>query len=296
MLSRRQRLLNAVARYCQKPALALVRPQWLARKVFTLNAVTLYRRPPGLRTRALSGRCTQCAVDDHPIYGTILYIHGGAFVIGDLTGYRHLIGTLARDTRMRGVYVDYRLAPEHPAPAALDDVTDAYEALAADPASGPIAIAGDSAGGNLTLALLHRILARDLPRPFAAVALSPVTDLTFVNPSLTANRKSDLLVPMSWGLRGVRDYLAGQDPSGPELSPINGQYAGAPPILIHTDTTEVLHDDARLMADRLRAQGVEVQLTQTTGQPHVNHLNIGLTPEADAAVRDITDFLNLHRP
>jgi len=264
--------------------------------VFTFNALTVYKRVKGLRTTGLNDMCTICAADDQPTYGTVLYIHGGAFVIGSLPGYRSLIATIARDTRMRGVYVDYRMAPEHPAPAALDDVTSAYEALVADPDCGPIAIAGDSAGGNITLALMHRIIARDLPRPFAVIGLSPVTDLTFQNPSLLANQKSDLLVPKSWGLRGITQYLAGQDPSDPELSPIHGTFDGAPPVLIHVDTSEVLYDDSRLMVERLRAQGVDVTLRETTGVPHVNHLNLGRTPEADAAVRHISDFLNTHRP
>lgn len=295
MLSRRQRLMNLYARYMQKPLLAIVQPQWLARHIFTLNAIMAYRRPKGLRTKTLPLRCTQCAVDDQPTYGTIFYIHGGAFVIGNLTGYRHLIATMARDTRMRGIYAGYRMAPEDPAPAALNDLTAAYAAIAADHASGPIAIVGDSAGGNLALALLHRILAHRLTRPYAVVALSPVTDLSLRNPSLVENQKRDLLVPMSWGQRGVTQYLAGQDPSDPELSPINGIYTGAPPVLIHVDKTEVLYDDARLMTSHLRDQGVEVDLRETEGLPHVNHLNVGRTPEADAAVRHITDFLNARR-
>lgn len=296
MLSRRQRLLNVLARWFQKPALALIKPQWLARRVFNLNARTIYKTPMGLYTHRLNDTCTICELNKKPTHGTILYIHGGAFVIGSLIGYRHLIATMARDTGMRGVYVEYPLAPEHPAPAALDTVTAAYEALVADPESGPIALVGDSAGGNLTLALLHRIIARDLPRPFAAVAISPVTDLALTNPSLEANQDADLLVPMSWGLRGATQYLAGADPADPELSPVHGTFTGAGPVLIHTDTTEVLNDDSHEMAKALRSQGVDVTFRETTGLPHVNHLNLGRSPEADAAVADISAFLNRHLP
>lgn len=296
MLSRRQRILNFIARRVQKPTLAYVQPQWLARKVFSLNAMTIYKTPPGLWTRPYNDRCTLCELDKTPTHGTILYIHGGAFVIGNLRGYRHLIATLARQTGMRGVYVDYRLAPEHPAPAALDDVTAAYEALIADPDSGPVSLVGDSAGGNLVLALMHRILARDLPRPAALVAISPVTDLALQNPSLEDNKDADLLVPMSWGLRGVTQYLAGQDATNPEVSPIHGTFDGAPPTLIQTDRTEVLNDDARRMADHLRAAGAEVTYRETSGLPHVNHLNLGRSPEADALVAEISQFLKDRRP
>ena len=296
MLSRRQRLVNTYARAVQKPLLALTRPQWLARKVFSLNAMTLYRAPGALALKSRDHRCTECDPGLGQSRGTIFYIHGGAFVIGNLRGYKHLVGTLAQRTGMRGIYVDYRLAPEDPAPAALDDVTAAYLALAADSDTGPIAVVGDSAGGNIALALLHRLLANGEPLPASVTAISPVTDLRLQNPSLTANRRADPLVPMSWGLRGVTQYLAGQSPDTPEISPILGTFTGAPPVLIHTDTTEVLYDDARLMAEHLRAQGVDVTYRETTGLPHVNHLNLGLTPEADAAVAHVTDFITGHLP
>ena len=296
MFSRRQKLLNIYARWFQKPALALITPPRLARLTFNLNARTIYKSPKGLTTRALNQNCTICALDNAATHGTILYVHGGAFVIGSLVGYRHLIATLAKETGMRGVYVDYPLAPENPAPAALDAVTDAYVSLLADPDTGPIALVGDSAGGNLVLALLHRIIARDLTRPFAVGALSPVTDLALVNPSLETNQKVDLLVPMSWGLRGITQYLNGANPADPELSPVHGTFTDAGPVLIHTDTTEVLNDDAHNMAKTLRDQGVDVAIRETTGLPHVNHLNLGRSPEADAAVAHISAFLSQHLP
>jgi len=296
MLSLRQRLLNLNVRFVQKTALALVTNPTLARLMARFNAWLLYKRPKGLWTRPLDLGTTQCGVDDLPSYGTIFYIHGGGFVLGDLTVYRHLVAILARDTRMRGVFVSYPLAPEHPAPAALDAVTKAYLARAADGDCGPIAIVGDSAGGNLALALLHRIIALGLPRPCAVAVIAPVTDFTAASPSLTTNARSELLIPAAWARRIHTQYLAGSDPTDPELSPLFGEYEGAPPVLLHVDTTESLYDDARRMADRLRAQGVDVTLHETTGEPHVNHLNVGRTPEATAAVTRLSDFLNAHRP
>ena len=215
-------------------------------------------------------------------------------MLGNLRGYRHLVAAIGHRARMRSVFLNYRRAPEHPFPAALDDAEAAWRVLSADPAAGPLTLAGDSAGGNIALALLHRILAKGLPPPAAVAVLCPVTDLRLGNASLAANRRTDPLVSTRWGARGVTAYLNGADPAQPDASPILGDFTGAPPVLIHTDTTEVLYDDARLMADHLRAQGVAVTLRSQTGLPHVWHMNVGRTPEADASVAEVADFLARH--
>lgn len=297
MTSRQQKFWNIYARAVQKPALAFVRPQWLARKVFSLNAITTYKSPKGLRVSHmdLGGvSAAHCASRTGQTHGTLLYIHGGAFVIGNLRGYRHLIARLAAATDQRGIYIDYRLAPEHPFPAGLDDAEAAYRALLADPQSGPITLVGDSAGGNILLGLLLRIKRKGLQMPVACACMSPVTDLRLQNPSLETNQKSDLLVPMSWGARGVQDYLAGQDPETAEISPILGDFTDSPPIFINCDRTEVLYDDGRLMAAHLQAQNVDVTLQVETGLPHVWHLNVGRSPEADQSIDQIASFLRGH--
>lgn len=297
MVSRAQQFWNLYARLVQKPALALVQPQWLARKVFSLNATMAYAQPKGLRVTPLSLNGVSahiCQVKSETTQGTLMYLHGGAFVIGNLRGYRHLIARLADAAGQRGVYVDYRLAPENPFPAALDDAEAAYRALLEDPDTGPITLVGDSAGGNLVLALLLRIKRLGLAMPSACACMSPVTDLRLQNASLVANQKSDHLVPMTWGARGISDYLAGQDPNQPELSPILGDFTGAPPIFINVDETEVLYDDSRLMAAALKDQGVDVTLVTERGLPHVWHLNTGRSPEADTSVTQIATFLRKH--
>lgn len=301
MLSRRQKALNVYARYCQKPLLASVKNVWLARHTYTLNALTAYKTPMGYRQRELSLThesktvpATVCARNAKPTQGTMLYLHGGGFMIGNLRGCRHLIAELAAQSSQRGVYVDWRLAPEHPFPAGLDDAETAYMALLADPDSGPITVAGDSAGGNLTLALLNRLIAKKIPLPAACVCFSPIVDLRLVNPSLEANLHKDVLVPMSWGLRGVTAYLAGQDPSHPDISPIFGDFKGACPVMIQCDCHEVLYDDGRLMADKLRSDGVTVNYTETTDLPHVWQYNVGRAPEADQSVADAAAFMRAH--
>lgn len=297
MVSRAQRFWNAYARLVQKPALAFIRPQWLARKVFSLNAITTYARPRNLKVTPIkigASTCHICQIGDTPPKGTLLYIHGGAFVIGNLRGYRHLIARLAQGAGQRGLYVDYPLAPEHPYPAALDHIAEVYAALVADKDHHPITVVGDSAGGNLALALLLRIKSMGLTQPAACALMSPVTDLAMQNPSLAANLHRDPLVPPRWGLRGVRQYLAGHDPADPTASPIHGDFAGAPPTLIQVDRGEVLYDDSRLMAHHLRKQGVDCTLTEEEGLIHVWHLNVGRSPEADRSTAEIAEFLRSH--
>lgn len=301
MLSIQQRLLNIYARIVQKPALALVSHVPLSRKSYDLNALMIHKTPMGYREKPLpmdhdghSVSATICATHNRETHGTLMYLHGGGFMIGSIKGSGHLITALAEQSGQRGVYVDWRLAPEHPFPAGLDDAEAAFMALHADPSSGPITVAGDSAGGNLTLALIHRLLAKGAPLPAAAVCLSPIVDLRLVNRSLETNKKSDHLIPMSWGQRGVRAYLNGQDASNPELSPLFGNFKGACPILIQYDTTEVLYDDGRLIAAKLRKDGVDVVETAETGLPHVWQYNVGISPEANASVAQAADFMSQH--
>ena len=301
--SRQQKFYNIYARYVQRPMLAGVRPVALSRIVANLSAVAM-PKPKGLVTKVIASHDTgrpmlteirTAASPDHA-RGTLLYIHGGGFVIGSLAIYQHLVAAIADAAGLRAMFVDYRMAPEHAAPGALDEVTAGFAHLRGLPEGQHIAIAGDSAGGNLALALMHRLKARGLAQPFAAACISPVTDLRGTNPSLTQNAKTEGLLSRKWIRRSAASYLAGQDPATPELSPILGDFTGAPPVLIHVDKGELLFDDARLMADHLRAQGVAVTLTQESGLFHVWHINVGRTPEADASVAQIADFLRHHTP
>ena len=294
-LSRQQRIFNFLARYVQKPSFVLIRPQWLARKVFDLNALIMVKRPKGLRRR-------DEVLGDVPVSwldlggetggGVVLYLHGGAFVIGSIKGYVQVLAPLADAAGMAGCFVHYRMAPEHAFPAASDDALAAYRGLLAqgvDPAR--IVLAGDSAGGNLVFSLLHRIGAEGLAMPGAVLAMSPIVDLTLSSPSMQTNRASDMLVPVSWGARGVRDYLQGADPADPVASPLYGRFEGAPPVMLQAVTSEVLYDDTRRMAEALRAQGVTVRVDEWENVPHVWHLNAGRSPEADRGIADLAGFL-----
>lgn len=303
-VSTRQKFFNVLARFVQKPALALVRPQPLARLVFDLNALILAKRPAGLRRREVSLRAADASVPGTWLdlggdraRGVILFLHGGAFVIGSLRGYAHVVSRLADAAGMAGLFVHYRLAPEHRFPAASDDALTAYRALldqGYDPAR--IALAGDSAGGNLVFSLLHRIGQLGLPMPGAVVAMSPIVDLTLSSPSMELNRRSDMLIASAWGQRGVRDYLGGADPADPVASPINGRFAGAPPVMFQVVTTEILYDESLRMAAKLREEGVTVRLDEWQDVPHVWHLNAGRSPEADKGIADLAEFLRQVMP
>ncbi len=298
MLSLQQKFWNGYARFVQKPVLAFIAHQPTVRHIADLSAAITLKTPGDLRLTenslgpvADSVRTTVCQVGPTPTGGSMLYLHGGAFMIGNLRGYRHLVSRLGNAANQRAHFLHYGLAPEHHFPTALDQATVAYEALCAAPDTGPISLVGDSAGGNLVFALLHRICCRGLQQPAAVAAIAPISDLRLTNGSLKTNVKSDHLVPMRWVIRGKDAYLAGHDPSDPEVSPVLGTFVGAPPCLIHVDEDEVLFDDSKALAASLRDQGVTTELVTSRGRSHVWHLNVGRCPEADSSVEEIGAFV-----
>jgi acetyl esterase/lipase len=217
---------------------------------------------------------------------TLLYLHGGGFVACSPTTHRALTAALA----LQGLRVfapDYRLAPEHPFPAAITDAVAVWRALGAQAASQGhqrLVIAGDSAGGNLALATMLALRDAALPLPQAAALFSPATDLTGGSPSLKTNDGRD---PMfrSAALRHVAEaYLAGADPKLPLASPLLADLSGLPPLLIHVGADEVLRDDSVRLADRARAAGVRVELRVWPGLPHVWQM-LRWLPEARESVR-----------
>ncbi len=221
----------------------------------------------------------------------MLYIHGGGFVAGSIRSHRHLAARIARAARMRLLVIEYRLAPAFPYPAALDDCLAAYRWLLSckiDPSR--MVIAGDSAGGNLTLTTLLGLRQAGDPLPAAAVCLSPVTDLA-MKPSLdpALARKDPLLDPAA-GERWLRAYLAGQDPAQPLVSPLLGDLHGLPPLLIQIGTEEMLYPDATRFAGKARQAGVDVTLDVWPGMFHVWQISAPLIPEADQAIAKIGEF------
>jgi len=222
----------------------------------------------------------------------VLFLHGGGFIIGSPALYRHLTWRVATQARARVLAIDYRLAPENPFPAALDDAVAAYHwllARGADPRR--IAVMGDSAGGGLAFSLMLRLRDEGSPLPSAAVALSPWTDLALTGPSLRLNAVSDPLLNAEDPPHFVADYLAGADPRTPYVSPLYGDLAGLPPTIIQVGSDEVLRDDSVRMAERMRAAGCRVELEIWPRMPHVWHAFVPLIPEARRAIERIGAFV-----
>jgi monoterpene epsilon-lactone hydrolase len=225
----------------------------------------------------------------------ILFLHGGGYVTASPELYRHITWRIAAAAGARLAAIDYRLAQEHPFPAALDDAFAAWHGLlaqGADPRRA--ALMGDSAGGGLALALALRLRDEGAPLPAAIVALSPWTDLTLSGESL---RRSDAADPMQGAAIAARFaacYLAGADPHHPYASPLYGDPAGLPPTLIQVGSDEILRDDAVRMAERMREAGCAVGLEIWPRMPHVWHAFAGVLPEARRAIERVGAFVEQH--
>lgn len=225
---------------------------------------------------------------------TVLWLHGGGFRIASALAYRAYGSQLAKAIGCRIVLADYRLAPEHPYPAALDDAVTVYRWLLAtgtDP--GRVVVAGDSAGGGLTASLGLRTLAEG-PTPAALVCCSPWVDLTLSGESYQANAATDLLFPRSSAEAAAPLYLADHDPTDPLVSPIFGAWAGAPPMLIQVGSIESLLDDARRLAEVAGSAGVQVALHVYEDMPHIWQMSYPAFPEAVEAVEEIASFVRRH--
>jgi acetyl esterase/lipase len=227
----------------------------------------------------------------------ILFLHGGAYTTGSAALYRHMLWRIAVAAAARVAAIDYRLAPEHPFPAALDDSVAAWRGLLAEGAEPKhCAVMGDSAGGGLTLALLLKLRDTGAPLPAAAVALSPWTDLAMTGASLTRNAANDPMenpddVPFL-----VRCYLGDGDPRNPYASPLYGDPKGLPPTLIQVGSDEILRDDSVRMGERMRQAGCEVELEVWPRMPHVWHAFAPVMPEARAAITELGAFIRRHTP
>jgi acetyl esterase/lipase len=222
----------------------------------------------------------------------ILYFHGGVYVIGTAAASVPLVGDLARRTGAKAFTVDYRLAPEHPYPAAVEDAQAAYEGLLGrglEPSQ--IALAGESAGGGLAVATLLALRAAGTPLPSCAFLMSPYADLTLSGETLAKKQSVDpILTPEGLRLR-VPDYLAGADASDPLISPVFGDLSGLPPLLIQAGSHEILLSDAVRLAGRAAVADVPVTLDVTSGVPHVFQSFAAVLDEAGAALDRASDFL-----
>ena len=223
---------------------------------------------------------------------TILYFHGGVYVIGSAAQTVPLVSDLARRAHAKAVTVDYRLAPEHPYPAAVDDARAAYEGLLAQGIdAGQIALAGESAGSGLAVATLLALRDAGTPLPSSAFLMSPYADLTLSGETLLENQAIDpILTPEGLRLR-VPDYVGRADASDPQISPVFGDLSGLPPLLIQAGSHEILLSDALRLAGRAAIDDVAVTLEVTPGVPHVFQGFAAMLDEGDAALDRASTFL-----
>jgi acetyl esterase/lipase len=225
----------------------------------------------------------------------VLYFHGGVYVMGDAFLAAELASQVGRRTDAKVVSVDYRLGPEHPYPAAVDDALAVYEAVLRDGvAPGEIVFAGESAGGGLAVATLVNARDHGLPLPAAAFVMSPYADLTLAGASMEAKAAVDPLLSRAALVARIPDYTAGQDAALPLISPVFADLSGLPPLIIQAGNHEVLLDDAVRLAQRAAAADVEVTLEITPGVPHVFQAYHAILDEATAALDRAGQLLSAH--
>jgi Esterase/lipase len=222
----------------------------------------------------------------------LLYLHGGAFVMGSPAGYGGFTAQFARRAAIRTISLDYRLAPEHPFPAAVEDGLAAYrELLDRGTPSNRIVLVGDSAGGNLVLATLLAARREGLPMPAAAALLSPVTDVAMTGESMRSKNGVDPIFTPEFLAEPFAAYLAGGDPRSELASPLFADLRGLPELLIQVGSYELLLDDATRLAARAAAADVPVTLEVFAQAPHVFQINYESSAAADAAVDRVARFI-----
>ena len=225
----------------------------------------------------------------------LLYLHGGGYVFGSMRTHRVMLAHISRAAQARVLGLEYRLAPECPFPAAVDDAVAAYRWLVNN-GTGPqeIVIGGDSAGGGLMVASLVALRYLGEPLPAAGVGISAWTDMEATGQSFTTNADLDPLVNRDRLINLGETYLGGKDPRAPLASPIHADLTGLPPLLLQVGSTENLLDDSTVLAERAREAGVEVDVDIWPDMPHVWHHFAPILPEARHAIKRIAEFMRKH--
>ena len=228
---------------------------------------------------------------------TILWLHGGGYISGSLSTHRTMVSRISRASGARALAIDYRLAPEHPFPAAVEDALAAYHWLLSegvDPAR--LIIGGDSAGGGLTIATLVSLRDAGDRLPRAAICVSPWVDLECVGKSMTTKAEIDPLVEVDDTLRLAEAYRGEASPRNPLVSPIHADLSDLPQMLVQVGTSEALLDDSTRLASRAKAHGVDVTLEEWDEMIHVWHFYAGMLPEGHQAIDRIGEFVREHVP
>jgi epsilon-lactone hydrolase len=299
MPSFRARIINALLRLTVKP---MWRPGL---------AIEEIRRHTAKTDRRLAKRGGDCPTEPVTIAGvratwygapelavrkgTLLYLHGGAWCVHLPALYGTFAAKLSALTGLRVLLVDYRLAPEHPFPAAVDDCLAVYRSLAETAGTRPRVIAGDSAGGNLSLITLMRARDAQLAMPSCAILLSPATDIALGGPSIRYNEKADPMFSSGAGELLPSMYCPGLDRTDPLISPLYGDWTRLPPLYFLAGSTEMLLDDSVRAHDRAQQARTNSRIDVWPDMPHVFPL-FSMLPEANKALGDIVTFIEQHPP
>ncbi len=293
-MSVRRRVLNLVLRYLAKPRLRRTIDPAVARRDFEMTAKLLLPRPRGVASVSVAARVAdqvpmvRTAAPGCPSDTAILYLHGGGFIAGSPATHRALIAALARESRLPVYAPDYRLAPEHPFPAAWDDAEAAWRmVLGLGLAPDRIVLGGDSAGGGLALSLLSR-LCRAGTLPAGAFAFSPFTDLAASGASWRENAASDVFLPRDRLDDLLGFVLAGHDPADPRASPLRAEFPDCPPVLLFASSTELLRDDSTAFATRLGPAVARIEMRHDL--PHAWPVFADGLPEAMQDIRQAARF------
>jgi monoterpene epsilon-lactone hydrolase len=233
-----------------------------------------------------------CRPNDAAAGAAILYLHGGAYVIGSAGAYQHFVGQVASRAKAAAFIPEYGLAPDHPFPAAVQEAQAAYHGLIAN-GFREIALAGDSAGGGLALVLLSLLAAnaRGGLRPVGVVAMSPWTDLALSGASMETRAEADPLLTKASLAAAAQLYLGEHDPRDPRASPLYADLSALPPVRIHVGEDEILLDDSLRFGERMQREGGTIQVDSWEGMIHVFPSNLALLRAARKALDDIGDFL-----
>ncbi|MEH6616733.1 MAG: alpha/beta hydrolase [Porticoccus sp.] len=259
---------------------------------------TRFLKPPKdvhVRPTTVSGVSVEWLEPPHPAKGkTMIYLHGGGYVMGSPATHRSLVARLAKACHVKTLSVDYRLAPEHPFPAGLEDALAVYSGIISQGFSPQnIIIAGDSAGAGLTLATLISLRDDNLPLPAMALCISPWTDLTLTGDSITTCAKIDPYISHDLLKLGA-NYVGNHDPKNPLISPFYADLKGLPPLLIHAGTDEVLLSDTTRLVASARRANVDVSVKIWAKMWHDFHLWAPYIPEANQAIEKISEFVESH--
>lgn len=288
--------LNRWLRAVEKPRLARVRDVAELRRGFEAKARLFFHPPISTRCRATTtGGRGALWVDEARAGPLVLHFHGGAYVMGSSSTHRALAGWLSREAGCPVCLPDYRLAPEDPFPAAIEDALAVYRAVADHP--GGVILGGDSAGGGLALALLAEILRHGLTQPAGLYALSPLTDLTWSGDSFARNAHRDVMLPAERAVENAEIYLQGRPADDPRASPLFADFTGAPPVWLTASDSEILLDDTTRLAAVLRQRGVPVTERIEADLPHVWPMFHNTLPEARQTLRVLARWIrSLSRP